>query len=183
MMSVSSTLPLGQRIKNQALVQNAAFINGKFVASSPTFPVHDPANNVLLGEVASSLSNSRASPLSSTDPPVPFQVSDLGAEGAEAAILAAHAAWAPWRSVPAKEKSAILRRWFDLIIANTDDREHALSPIVPLPGEFLLSTTCLPSPLAQFLSFSLSLFLSSSRSPLPPASPPPLCSLSLFPLP
>jgi succinate-semialdehyde dehydrogenase/glutarate-semialdehyde dehydrogenase len=46
------------------------------------------------------------------------RVPDLGAEGARAAIEAAHRAFGPWKSLLAKERSAILRRWFDLIIEN-----------------------------------------------------------------
>ena len=43
-----------------------------------------------------------------------------------AAIAAAHAAFGPWRKLLAKERSAILRRWYDLIIANIDDLAHLI---------------------------------------------------------
>jgi len=40
---------------------------------------------------------------------------------AEQAIAAANAAWPAWRSKTAKERSVILRKWFDLLMANQED--------------------------------------------------------------
>ena len=37
------------------------------------------------------------------------------------AIAAANAAWPAWRAKTAKERSIILRKWFDLLMANQDD--------------------------------------------------------------
>ena len=48
-------------------------------------------------------------------------VANLGPADAEAAIAAANAAWPAWRSKTAKERSIILRKWFDLLMANQDD--------------------------------------------------------------
>jgi len=48
-------------------------------------------------------------------------VANLGAADAEAAIAAANAAWPAWRSKTAKERSIILRKWYDLLMANQDD--------------------------------------------------------------
>jgi succinate-semialdehyde dehydrogenase/glutarate-semialdehyde dehydrogenase len=48
-------------------------------------------------------------------------VANLGSADAEAAIAAANAAWAPWKAKTAKERSIILRKWFDLLMANQDD--------------------------------------------------------------
>jgi len=45
----------------------------------------------------------------------------MGAAETRRAIEAAHAALPAWRGLLAKERSAILRRLFDLMIANTDD--------------------------------------------------------------
>ncbi|MGO6908377.1 aldehyde dehydrogenase family protein, partial [Rhizobium ruizarguesonis] len=38
-----------------------------------------------------------------------------------AAIDAAHAAQPAWAARPAKERSAILRKWFDLMVTNADE--------------------------------------------------------------
>ena len=48
------------------------------------------------------------------------RVPDVGADGARAAIEAAHRAFEPWKGLLAKERSAILRRWFDLILENSE---------------------------------------------------------------
>jgi succinate-semialdehyde dehydrogenase/glutarate-semialdehyde dehydrogenase len=45
----------------------------------------------------------------------------VGADETRAAIAAADAAFPAWRAKTAKERAAILRRWFDLIQANIDD--------------------------------------------------------------
>jgi succinate-semialdehyde dehydrogenase/glutarate-semialdehyde dehydrogenase len=48
-------------------------------------------------------------------------VANLGPADAQAAIAAANAAWPAWRGKTAKERSNILRKWFDLLMANQDD--------------------------------------------------------------
>ncbi|MEI6719003.1 MAG: NAD-dependent succinate-semialdehyde dehydrogenase, partial [Betaproteobacteria bacterium] len=48
-------------------------------------------------------------------------VANLGPAEAEAAIAAANTAWGPWKAKTGKERSAILRKWFDLLMANQED--------------------------------------------------------------
>ena len=48
-------------------------------------------------------------------------VANLGPADAEAAIAAANTAWPAWRTKTAKERSIILRKWFDLLMANQED--------------------------------------------------------------
>ena len=62
------------------------------------FAVHDPATGAKLAEVA-----------------------NLGVNEAEQAIAAANAAWPTWRGKTAKERSILLRKWYDLLMANQDD--------------------------------------------------------------
>jgi succinate-semialdehyde dehydrogenase/glutarate-semialdehyde dehydrogenase len=45
----------------------------------------------------------------------------LGPAEAEQAIAAANAAWPAWKAKTAKERSIILRKWYDLLMANQDD--------------------------------------------------------------
>jgi succinate-semialdehyde dehydrogenase / glutarate-semialdehyde dehydrogenase len=45
----------------------------------------------------------------------------MGRGEARRAIEAAKDSWAGWREMPAKDRSAILRRWHDLMLANIDD--------------------------------------------------------------
>jgi succinate-semialdehyde dehydrogenase / glutarate-semialdehyde dehydrogenase len=75
----------------------AALIDGEWVTSAKTFPVKDPATGA---EVAT--------------------VPDLGAEDAKRAIDAAARALPAWSAQTAKERAAILKRWFDLITAETE---------------------------------------------------------------
>ncbi|MBI2312972.1 MAG: NADP-dependent succinate-semialdehyde dehydrogenase [Betaproteobacteria bacterium] len=48
-------------------------------------------------------------------------VPDLGAKEARRAIEAAHAAFPAWRAKTAKERAAVLRKWFELLMANQED--------------------------------------------------------------
>jgi succinate-semialdehyde dehydrogenase/glutarate-semialdehyde dehydrogenase len=45
----------------------------------------------------------------------------MGAAEARRAVEAAHGAFPAWRARTAKERAAVLRRWFDLIMANQED--------------------------------------------------------------
>src|SRR5690606_34800342 len=69
-----------------------ALINGQWVTSGATFPVYDPATG---HEIA--------------------RVPNLGIREATEAIDAAEEALPSWSAMTAKERGAILRRWFDLI--------------------------------------------------------------------
>lgn len=50
-----------------------------------------------------------------------IQVADCTAAETRRAIDAANAAWPAWRARTAKDRAAVLRRWFDLILAHQDD--------------------------------------------------------------
>ncbi len=91
------TAPLSL-LKDPSLLKTDALINGQWVKGSARFDVHDPATGLKLADVA-----------------------NLGPAEAEAAIAAANAAWPAWRSKTAKERSLILRKWFDLLMANQED--------------------------------------------------------------
>lgn len=65
-----------------------------------------------------------------TDPAtdaVVASVPDSGAVDARAALEAAHAAFAAWRAVPAKQRAQIIKRWNDLILANQEDLGRLIS--------------------------------------------------------
>ncbi len=76
---------------------NAALIGGEWVTSKDTFPVIDPATGT---EIA--------------------RVPNLGAAETTKAIDAAAAALPAWSKKTAKERAQILKRWFDLVIADTE---------------------------------------------------------------
>ena len=85
-------------LKDPSLLKTDALINGQWVKGPSRFDVLDPSNGNKLADVA-----------------------NLGTADAEAAIAAANAAWPAWRAKTAKERSIILRKWFDLLMANQDD--------------------------------------------------------------
>ncbi len=84
-----------------------AYINGEWRGSAKRFAVLNPANQERVAEVP-----------------------DLGAADAEAAIDAAHAAFPAWAAKTAKERAAILRSWYDLMMADID----RLARLITLEG-------------------------------------------------
>ncbi len=94
------TLKTTLNLNNPALLREQSYINGEWVsaADGQTFNVTNPADGSLVAKVP-----------------------QLGVADAKTAIEAADAAWPAWRSKTAKERSAILRRWFNLILENKDD--------------------------------------------------------------
>jgi len=91
------TAPLSL-LNDPTLLKTDALINGQWVAGASRFDVNDPATGKKLADVA-----------------------NLGPAEAEAAIAAANTAWGPWKTKTGKERSAILRKWFDLLMANQED--------------------------------------------------------------
>jgi succinate-semialdehyde dehydrogenase/glutarate-semialdehyde dehydrogenase len=85
-------------LKDPTLLRNQAYINGAWVSAAQTFNVNNPANGDLVGKVP-----------------------NQGAADAETAIAAAAAAFPAWAAKTGKERAAIMRKWFDLMIANTED--------------------------------------------------------------
>ena len=85
-------------LNDPSLLKTNALINGQWLAGSSRFDVTDPATGAKLADVA-----------------------NLGPAEAEAAIAAANAAWPAWRSKTGKERSVLLRKWYDLLMANVED--------------------------------------------------------------
>ena len=112
----ANTSPLAQ-LADATLLKTDALIDGQWVAGSARFNVTDPATGAKLVDVA-----------------------DLGAEDTEAAIAAANRAWPAWRAKTAKERAAILQRWYRLIIEHTDDLARIMTaeqgkPLAEAKGE------------------------------------------------
>jgi succinate-semialdehyde dehydrogenase / glutarate-semialdehyde dehydrogenase len=85
-------------LKDGSLLKTDSLIDGQWVKGAARFDVHDPATGQKLADVA-----------------------NLGPKEAEQAIAAANAAWPAWRSKTAKERSIVLRKWYDLLMANQED--------------------------------------------------------------
>ncbi len=94
------------KLVNQSLLRTQAFINGDWcsAASHRTFAVENPATGEHIAQVAC-----------------------LEASDARRAIQAAAAAQGPWAQITAKERSYLLRRWFDLVMKHQTDLAHILT--------------------------------------------------------
>jgi len=108
-------------LKDPKLFRDRAYVDGAWVEadSRGRFEVKNPADGLLLGAVP-----------------------NMGTVEAKRAIQAAHAALPAWRALTAKERSRILRKWYDLIIANADDLATILTteqgkPLAEAKGEIL----------------------------------------------
>ena len=107
------------QLNDMTLVKRQGFIDGQWVDadSGAVFAVTDPASGQTLVEVA-----------------------DMGVAETQRAIDAAARALPAWRSRTAKDRAAILRRWFDLIIAHTEDLAQLMTaeqgkPLAEARGE------------------------------------------------
>ncbi|PFH11222.1 succinate-semialdehyde dehydrogenase/glutarate-semialdehyde dehydrogenase [Collimonas sp. PA-H2] len=67
-------------------------------------------------------------------------VPDMGAAETQRAVAAADAAWPAWRQRTAKERSNILRKWYELVMANQEDLAQLMTaeqgkPLAEARGE------------------------------------------------
>ncbi len=88
------------QLENSDLFRTRAYINGEWTdaLSGETFEVTNPANGEHLARVP-----------------------NMNADDTRVAIAAANAAWPAWRALAAKERGAIIRKWFELLMANQED--------------------------------------------------------------
>ncbi|MBS0509154.1 MAG: NADP-dependent succinate-semialdehyde dehydrogenase [Proteobacteria bacterium] len=85
-------------LKDPSLLREQCFIDGQWVGAEQTIAVTNPATGAHIASVPK-----------------------LGAAHARQAIEAANRAWPAWRARTAKERAALLKRWFELIMAHQDD--------------------------------------------------------------
>jgi succinate-semialdehyde dehydrogenase/glutarate-semialdehyde dehydrogenase len=88
---------LSMRLKDPTLLRDRCYVGGRWIGV-PETAVSDPATGEVIGKVP-----------------------HFGAAETKEAIAAAHAALPAWSAMTGKERANILRRWFDLVIANRDD--------------------------------------------------------------
>jgi succinate-semialdehyde dehydrogenase/glutarate-semialdehyde dehydrogenase len=88
------------RLQDAALFREKAYIGGQWkdADSRGTIAVNNPATGLLVGSVP-----------------------DMGAAETELAIGIADAARRDWAALAAKDRSAVLRRWFELMLENVED--------------------------------------------------------------
>jgi succinate-semialdehyde dehydrogenase / glutarate-semialdehyde dehydrogenase len=110
------TSPLAT-LNDPKLLKTDALIGGEWVATASRFAVNDPATGLKLADVA-----------------------NLGPTQAEQAIAAANKAWPAWRTKTAKERGAILMKWFHLLHQHADDLARIMTaeqgkPLAEAKGE------------------------------------------------
>ncbi len=86
------------KLKDPSLLETRAFVNGAWIEREKTFPVVNPATHECIAHVA-----------------------DLSVADTAAAIDAAYTAKSDWSAQTGKERGAILRRWYELMLDNADD--------------------------------------------------------------
>ncbi len=101
------------------LLEGRAYVNGEWLSGAKTFPVTNPAT----GEEI-------------------IQVADLTREDTKRAVNAAYEAFPAWAAKTGKERAAILRRWYELIMENADDLARLLTaeqgkPLAEAKGEIV----------------------------------------------
>jgi succinate-semialdehyde dehydrogenase / glutarate-semialdehyde dehydrogenase len=108
-------------LNDPSLLKQALFLNGEWIdhTGAGFIEVVNPATGALVGKVP------KASRAMTAD-----------------AIEKAHHALPKWSARPAAERSQIIRRWFDLIVANVDDLARILTaeqgkPLAEARGEIL----------------------------------------------
>ena len=109
------------QLKDMTLFRQQCYIDGLWVDADDqsTLAVTNPADGLQIGTVPK-----------------------MGAAETRRAINAANAALPAWRAKLAKERSVILRKWFDLILANQDDLAVLMTveqgkPLVESKGEIV----------------------------------------------
>ena len=107
-------------LKDPSLFRQAALVGARWIeASGSGIAVKNPATGELVGYVPK-----------------------LGAQETKEAIEAAAVAQKAWAAQPAKERSAVLRKWFELMIENKDDLGRILTmeqgkPLAEATGEIV----------------------------------------------
>lgn len=106
-------------LQDPALFRQECYINGSWLDSSDKIQVFNPSDQRLVGTVPS-----------------------LGADETKTAIAAAESAFSSWKSLTAKERSGVLRQWYDLIVLHKADLAHIMTseqgkPLEEAEGEVL----------------------------------------------
>jgi succinate-semialdehyde dehydrogenase/glutarate-semialdehyde dehydrogenase len=107
------------KLKDEALCRADAYVDGAWVSASSgaRFAVRNPATGDVIAQVAS-----------------------LDAADARKAVDAAFAAQPAWRAKTAKERASLMRKWFELIMANQEDLARLMTaeqgkPLAETRGE------------------------------------------------
>ena len=97
-MDIRKTQALGDILKDKSLLKDKCYIDGKWLSASKSIDVTNPVNESVIGSVP-----------------------NMGKAETKQAIDAAEKAQKDWAKKTAKERSAILRKWFTLMMENQED--------------------------------------------------------------
>lgn len=119
MLGNKTAKPMKLTLKDPTLLETRALVNGEWITKEKTFDVHNPSNGTLIAKV-----------------------SDMNVTDTSVAIDAAYSAKKSWSKWTGKERSIVLRKWYDLIVENADDLAIILTaemgkPITEARGEIL----------------------------------------------
>src|ERR1700720_2739981 len=98
--TMTKSASAGAELKDARLFREACYVDGQWIqaSSGQTINVDNPATGEVIGRVPK-----------------------LGANETRQAIEAANTAFATWSKKTAKERAVVLRKWFDLMMANQED--------------------------------------------------------------
>ena len=107
------------KLNDPTLLETRAFVDGVWIDGPSTFAVVNPSTGQTIADVC-----------------------DLSIAQVSDAIDAAHRAKSDWAARTGKERAAILRKWFDLMVENADDLAAILTaemgkPLTEAKGEIL----------------------------------------------
>ena len=97
-MDIRKTQALSDILKDKSLLKDKCYIDGKWLSASKSIDVTNPVNESVIGSVPS-----------------------MGRAETKQAIEAAEKAQKEWAKKTAKERAAILRKWFTLMMENQED--------------------------------------------------------------
>ena len=98
--TMTNSANAGAELKDARLFREACYVNGQWIQadSGETISVDNPATSEIIGKVP-----------------------NFGASETKRAIEAASQAFPAWSKKAAKERAVLLRRWFELVMANQED--------------------------------------------------------------
>ena len=107
------------KLNDVALLRSQAYLNGAWVDASSTFDVTNPADGLTIGSVP-----------------------NMGANEARVAIDVANAAFPAWAAKTAKERAAVMRKWYELMILHAADLAALMTaeqgkPLAEAKGEVI----------------------------------------------
>ena len=122
---MASNSPRALHLNDPTLLRGQAYLNGHWIAGKTSFTVTNPVDDTVIGSVP-----------------------NLDIETTQQAIDAAAAAFPLWAAKTGKERAAVMRTWFDLMMANAADLATIMTaeqgkPLAEAKGEVMYGASFL----------------------------------------